>query len=96
MSDQRGSNTVSGEMIRSFIERVERKRAGLERVVASVSPHPDLGKPALWASEGHVRERDRAIDLMPWPLPRASEVVEPASPPSAEPPPTVVNLRAPR
>jgi SpoVK/Ycf46/Vps4 family AAA+-type ATPase len=40
------------------------RSAVFERVLASVAPHPDLGKPALWARGTD----DRAVAAFPWPL----------------------------
>lgn len=50
--------------------------AVIERIIASVQPHPDLGKPRLW-SQGR---RDKAVASMTWPLPRASEIDDAAEP----------------
>lgn len=47
-----------------------RKEAVINRMVASVSPHPDLGKPRLWS----LASKDSAVRAMPWPLPRADEL----------------------
>ena len=43
--------------------------ATLERILASVAPHPDLGKPRLWA----LGAADQAVALLPWPLPGAGD-----------------------
>lgn len=54
-----------------------RRDPTIERILASVHPHPDLGKPRLWTLMG----RDPALSLMPWPLPLAvdiGDVIEPA------------------
>jgi SpoVK/Ycf46/Vps4 family AAA+-type ATPase len=47
-----------------------RKEPVIERILASVHPHPDLGKPRLWTLMG----RDPALSLLPWPLPQAVDV----------------------
>lgn len=47
-----------------------RREAVIGRLLASVSPHPDLGKPRLWT----LGAKDQAVKLMPWPLPRAGEI----------------------
>lgn len=44
--------------------------AVVDRVLASCHPHPDLGKPRLW-SHGAA---DRAVQVMPWPLPLAADL----------------------
>ena len=49
-----------------------RRDAVFSRLVASVSPHPDLGKPRLWSHGA----KDVAVQAMPWPLPMARDVVE--------------------
>lgn len=49
-----------------------RRDAVIERILASVSPHPDLGKPRLWT----LLRRDPCLTHIPWPLPKASEVSE--------------------
>lgn len=95
---------ASPALMRQFCEQLKRqivigpklghdmsKRAVVERVIASVGPHPELGKPALWSAAKADHERDRAIDSMPWPLPRAGEVTEPSE---APPPPPVRNVVA--
>jgi MoxR-like ATPase len=47
-----------------------RRDAVIARVLASVSPHPDLGKPRLW----NLLDRDPAVALLPWPIPRAVDL----------------------
>lgn len=72
--------TASPALIRSFCENLKRqlvvgpklgadmrREAVIDRIVATVSPHPTLGKPRLW-SKG---SEDRAIQQLPWPLPLA-------------------------
>ena len=41
------------------------KEVAFERVLATVGPHPELGKPALWSAG--AGERRRALAAMPWP-----------------------------
>ncbi len=73
---------ASPALMRAFCENVKRqivlgprlrldagKAAVIERVLATCHPHPDLGKPRLWSHQGG----DRAVQLMPWPLPSAEE-----------------------
>lgn len=44
----------------------------IERLVTTIHPHPDLGKPRLWSHGA----KDAAVKMLPWPLPQASEIVE--------------------
>lgn len=98
--------SASPALMRQFCEQLKRqivigpklghdmsKRAVVERVVASVSPHPDLGKPSMWSTAKSEHSRDRAIDAMPWPLPQANEIIDekPAQEPRAGE--NVVSLR---
>lgn len=54
--------------------------AVIGRVVATVQPHPELGKPPMWATAAADHARDRAIATMSWPLPRLDDLpTEPAS-----------------
>lgn len=39
------------------------------RILSSVAPHPELGKPRPWS----IGVEDRAVGAMPWPLPRAED-----------------------
>ncbi len=56
------------------------KAAVFDRVLASCHPHPDLGRPRLWS---HL-SGDRAVEVMPWPLPLAAELASLVSdPPTA-------------
>ena len=85
----RAFETASPALMRQFCENLKRqiiigpklnsdmrKGATIERLLVSVSPHPDLGKPRLWS---HMSDDD-AIKAMPWPLPRAGDFVEEAAP----------------
>lgn len=78
-----GCATASPALIRQFCENLKRqlvvgpkvgwpmqKVAVIDRLLATIHPHPDLGKPRLW-SQG---SSDAAIRLMPWPLPLAADV----------------------
>lgn len=47
------------------------REATVARVLASIQPHPDIGKPRLWS----LGEKDSAIRAMPWPMLRADEIV---------------------
>jgi MoxR-like ATPase len=92
-------STASPALIRQFCEHLKRalvigprlghdmrKTAVIGRITASVQPHPELGKPPMWATAAADRARDRAIAALPWPLPQASELAaEPAPPEPAAP-----------
>lgn len=71
--------TASPALMRSFAEHIKRQtvvgpKAGwdmrheavLSRVIATVQPHPDIGKPRLWS----LAEKDAAFRAFPWPLER--------------------------
>lgn len=71
------TDTASPALIRQFCEGLKRnlvigpkagwnmqKEAVVSRVIAAVSPHPDLGKPRLW-SQG---AKDISVRWLPWPL----------------------------
>lgn len=64
------------------------KLAVVERLIAAVQPHPDAGKPRLWA----LGTKDHAIAVMPWPLPRATELADAESVAAGVPDPKVVRL----
>jgi MoxR-like ATPase len=94
--------TASPALIRQFCEGLKRnivlgerlkwdmrKEATIGRLIAAVSPHPDLGKPRLWT----LGAKDHAVRSMPWPLPRADEIsVEVANPAIGEAADNVVQL----
>jgi len=44
--------------------------ATIARTLATIQPHPDLGKPRLWS----LGEKDAAVRALTWPLPRADEI----------------------
>lgn len=46
-----------------------RKENVIERIISGLQPHMSLGKPRLWS----LGCGDRAVGLMPWPLPSAAE-----------------------
>lgn len=75
--------TASPALMRSLCENIKRqliigpklklpmdRNAVVDRVLASCHPHPDLGKPRLW-SHGSA---DKAVQRMPWPLPKAADL----------------------
>ena len=47
-----------------------RRDAVIGRLIGSVSPHPDLGKPRLWS----LGAPDVAVRAMPWPLPLQADL----------------------
>lgn len=76
-------DTASPALIRHFCENLKRqlvigpklrfdmrRDALIERLLAAVQPHPDLGKPRLWT----LGPKDHAVKAMPWPLPRAADI----------------------
>ncbi|NGO50462.1 ATP-binding protein [Allomesorhizobium camelthorni] len=83
--------TASPALIRSFCEHIKRqivvgpkagwpmdRNAVIERVIATVKPHPDIGLPRLWS----LGLKDKAVPQFPWPLERdlaAYPVDEPVS-----------------
>lgn len=46
------------------------REAVIERVIAGIQPHPELGKPRLWS----LGSKDQAVRDLPWPPPRKSEI----------------------
>lgn len=65
--------------------------AVFERLLASIHPHPDLGKPRLWS----LANADPAVKSMPWPLSLAKDIPEePIVPQILEAAGSVVPLRA--
>ncbi|WP_193188845.1 ATP-binding protein [Nisaea sediminum] len=94
--------TASPALIRSFCENLKRqtvvgpkvgwpmgKRDVIGRLLASIQPHPDIGKPRLWS----LGEKDSAVDHLPWPLPRADEITEEPEPDTAPGTGNVLELR---
>lgn len=75
--------TASPALIRQWCEGIKRnivlgERLGwnmsrentVDRVLATISPHPDLGKPRLWT----LGIKDHAVRAMPWPLPLLADL----------------------
>lgn len=75
--------TASPALIRALCENLKRqiiigpklgsdmrRDAVFERLLASIHPHPDLGKPRLWS----LGARDPGLRAVPWPLPRADAI----------------------
>lgn len=88
---------ASPSLIRQFCENLKRqivvgpklksdmrREAVIGRLLASVAPHPDLGKPRLW----NRKTDDPALRVMPWPLPRAGEIPDDL----ADAPPSIIRL----
>ena len=93
--------TASPALMRQFCEGIKRqiiigpklnadmrRDAVIERLLATVQPHPDLGLPRLWTH----RAKDGAVRVMPWPLPRADELPQAAAEAAA---PNVVPMTRP-
>lgn len=93
--------TATPALMRQFCEGIKRqiiigpkvnwdmkREAVIERLVASIAPHPDLGKPRLWS---HGPD-DLAVRNLPWPLSTAKPS-ETAAPQPDEALSTVVPLR---
>jgi SpoVK/Ycf46/Vps4 family AAA+-type ATPase len=57
-----------------------RKMSVIDRLIAAISPHPDLGKPRLWSHGA----KDDCVTAMPWPLPRADNLGPETDAPAAE------------
>lgn len=95
--------TASPALMRSFCEHIKRQivvgpKAGwvmdrvavIERMLATVQPHPDLGLPRLWS----LGAADKAVPAFPWPLERElSAYPTPESPPDWNGEGTVVSLK---
>jgi SpoVK/Ycf46/Vps4 family AAA+-type ATPase len=75
--------TASPALMRAFCENLKRQivigpkmksdmrlHVVVDRVLATVHPHPDLGKPRLWS----LGAKDESVRLIPWPLPRAVDI----------------------
>lgn len=87
-------STASPSLMRQFCEALKRNlvlgdRLGwdmrraqtVDRILSGVQPHKDLGRPRLWAHGGE----DRAVGMMPWPLPLAADLAANAAPPVPPP-----------
>jgi SpoVK/Ycf46/Vps4 family AAA+-type ATPase len=81
--------TASPALMRQFCEGIKRqivvgpkcqwdmrRDAVIGRLLTTIHPHPDLGKPRLWS----LGAKDEAVRAMPWPLPRADEIATEAAP----------------
>lgn len=81
--------TASPALMRQFCEAMKRnlilgprldwdmaRAATIDRILSGLEPHKDLGKPRLWSH----KSADRAVSLLPWPLPMAADVAEDHAP----------------
>ena len=81
--------TASPSLMRQFCEALKRNqvlgdRLGwdmrraptVDRILAALEPHKDLGRPRLWAQ----RSADRSVQSMPWPLPKAADLPDEIDP----------------
>jgi SpoVK/Ycf46/Vps4 family AAA+-type ATPase len=97
----RAFETATPALMRQFAEGMKRqivvgpkvgwsmqKEAVLDRLIAAVLPHPELGKPRLWT----LGTQDHAVRALPWPL---STDPLPEQPPEDSAGPTVIPLRRP-
>jgi SpoVK/Ycf46/Vps4 family AAA+-type ATPase len=77
--------TASPALIRAFCENLKRQLivgpklnhdmgcgAVVERIIASIKPHAAIGAPRLWSHGA----KDAGVQMLPWPLPMAADVVE--------------------
>ena len=75
--------TASPALMRQFAEALKRnivigpkvgwnmqREAVIDRILAGIQPHPDLGKPRLWS----LGTKDAAVRELSWPLPKADDV----------------------
>lgn len=89
-------STASPSLIRQFCEALKRNlvlgdRLGwdmgrattIDRILSSLQPHKDLGRPRLWAQ----RSADRAVTMMPWRLPLAVDLPAADTTPGTAPAP---------
>jgi len=94
--------TASPALIRKLCEGLKRqyvlgpklgydmaREATIARTLATIHPHPDLGKPRLWS----LGEKDVAVRALPWPIPRADELTSIAHVVATESSDNVVRLR---
>lgn len=76
-------STASPALMRQFCEALKRnivlgrrlnwdmrRDQVIDRIITGLQPHKSLGKPRLWS----LASRDRAAQIMPWPLPMKDEI----------------------
>jgi len=86
--------TASPALIREFCDNLKRqivlipvldldgsKESTISRILATCHPHHTAGKPRLWARGA----ADGALEVLPWPLPWAADVIKGAEEPPAPP-----------
>lgn len=96
--------TATPALIRQLIEGMKRqivlgpkvgwrmeRESVIERVLQVVQPHAELGKPRLWAHG----QKDKALAVMPWPLPMATDIPAIEASPAADTPGVVPFRRVP-
>ena len=77
--------TASPALMRQFCEALKRnlvigdrlgwdmrRAATFDRILAAIEPHPDLGRPRLWA----LGASDKAVSQLSWPMPLADSLTE--------------------
>lgn len=92
--------TASPALLRQFCEGLKRnlvigerlgwdmsRSATISRLTSSIEPHPDIGKPRLWA----LGAKDKAVKAMTWPVPLAA-AIEDEQPHASEEGDTVVSF----
>lgn len=97
------TETASPALIRKFCEGLKRqfvigpklksdmrREAVIDRLIATIHPHPDAGKPRLWS----LGARDAAIRSLPWPLSRDAPAEPVAALPAAETGATIISFGA--
>ena len=73
-------SSASPDLMRTFCEGIKRqviigpkvgwdmeREAVFSRLLTTIQPHPDLGRPPLWVNGA----KNAAVDLIPWPIPMA-------------------------
>jgi len=94
--------TASPALMRQFCEGLKRQivigpKVGWDmrrdqvvgRLLSTIKPHPDFGKPRLWTKEAS----DEAVRVMPWPLPKAADLPKEDAPREGETETKIVPLR---
>lgn len=97
------TETASPALIRSFCEGIKRqlvigpklkldmrREAVIDRLITTIHPHPDAGKPRLW-SKGST---DAAVKALSWPLSQEALAAEPKAQPAVEAGATIINFGA--
>ncbi|WP_245411360.1 hypothetical protein [Methylovirgula ligni] len=95
------TETASPALIRKFCEGLKRqivigpklnldmrREAVVDRLITTIQPHTDAGKPRLWSLGGN----DHAVSQLPWPLSQSAEVANCEDHADAAPAARVVSL----